>query len=288
MSDLEPVSTVYRALLEQVDRLRSQIGYLRCELDESDRLCTLGLTTAMVAHEFNNLLTPIAAWAERALLFPDDQSRTRAALQLAVDNTHQASAIATALLALTGDRPGGGGDPGTTCLLAPVVQSALACLGRDLRADGIRVEVDIGQNAEAGISAAALQQVIVNLVLNARHAMLPSGGTLTIRSRVQTGSTGSSPRCSTGNTPAAGTVVLEVSDSGCGIEAGDLERIFQPFVRRSHGVGEPEGTGLGLAICKRLIEAVGGAIEVNSRIGTGTRFLVVLPGAGSVTHKRSA
>jgi len=235
------------------------------------------LETLGVAHEINNLLTPIAAWAERALQLPDDQDRTRAALQLAVDNTHQASAIASALLALTGDQPSSGVQAGQSCQLGPVVRSALACLGRDLGADGIEVEVEIGVGVEAGISAAALQQVVVNLVLNARHAMLPSGGQLTIRSSSQPDSPGLTQKCSTGNTPAGGTVVLEVCDSGCGIMADDLDRIFMPFVRRSHGTGEPEGSGLGLAICKRLVEGVGGTIAVESSPGSGTVFAVWLP-----------
>lgn len=290
MDDLTTNPSPHASLFDQVDELRARVETLRGQLDATDRLSTVGLTTAMVAHEINNLLTPVAAMAERALAQGGD-ARTRAALTLAVDNAHQASAITTALLALTEDRPASGDE---SCDIGRVVERSLACLGRDLAADGIRVEVAVGDHTTARIAGVALQQVVVNLLLNARQAMLDRGGRLTIsarseaRPREQSGPALPGARCSTGNTPACGSVVLEIADTGCGIPAEDRERIFQPFVRRTHSTTEPEGTGLGLAICKRLVEAAGGTIEVHSAVGAGTRFRIALPGGGLIEHKRSA
>jgi signal transduction histidine kinase len=109
-----------------------------------------------------------------------------------------------------------------------------------------------------------LEQVLLNLLINARHAMLGRGGSLTIKaSEIE-------------NSP---DVKLQVIDTGPGIPEKLLDKIFEPFftTKGTARKGESKGTGLGLAICKEIIEHHGGRIEVASEVGKGTTFNVYLP-----------
>jgi two-component system NtrC family sensor kinase len=105
-----------------------------------------------------------------------------------------------------------------------------------------------------------LEQVLVNLLLNAIDAM-PKGGRITIEAGLETDS----------NSPPA--VALTITDTGNGIEAGDLPKIFQPFFSAKKG----KGIGLGLSICDRIIQNHGGKIAVQSTPGEGTSFTIHLP-----------
>lgn len=119
----------------------------------------------------------------------------------------------------------------------------------------IRLELDEVHIVKA--ETHQLQQVLINLLINASDAM-PEGGTLTIKSEVR----------------SRGWVEISVSDTGTGISEEEIKKIFDPFFTTK----EPgKGTGLGLAICQRIIESFGGRIEVASKIGKGSRFTVLLP-----------
>ncbi len=102
----------------------------------------------------------------------------------------------------------------------------------------------------------------MNLILNAREAMLPKGGTLTISARQD-----------------AGSLRIEIADTGCGIQRCDLAKIFQPFfsTKTESAQAAHHGAGLGLAFCKRVVEAHSGAISVDSQPGCGTTFRITLP-----------
>ncbi|MBI3989663.1 MAG: hybrid sensor histidine kinase/response regulator, partial [candidate division NC10 bacterium] len=116
-----------------------------------------------------------------------------------------------------------------------------------------------------------IEQIVVNLAVNARDAM-PHGGRLTIRTYNQTVEHDVPLEAET--LPAGPYVVLEVSDSGTGMDAATRAQIFEPFFT-TKGVGQ--GTGLGLAICKRIVKARGGSITVDSTVGRGTTFTILLP-----------
>lgn len=136
---------------------------------------------------------------------------------------------------------------------------------------GIELELRIDPELRAGIGQTALQQVILNLVLNAIKAMRGGGGRLAVRAWR------SEPLRLTGSTwnNAASQVVVEVSDTGCGIDPSALTQVFDAFVT---GQG---GTGLGLTICKQLIDTAGGRIEASSQVSVGTKFTITLPSANA-------
>ena len=254
----EPITdTAPEDLLRRLDSLQGMIAQSDLEQVAVSRLATLGSLVSMYAHEIGNALTPVLNYTRLALEDPDDQAAARRAHESALRSVERCQSISGALLGFAA-----GGETDSAPLLAGIERS-LACLPRDLAKDGIRLELDIPELLHAEISSVALEQVVLNLVLNARAAM-GRGGLL----RVTAG-------CSTWNTPA-GFVELRVSDSGDGIDPELLPHIFTPFV--TAGGGERGGGhGLGLAICRQLVEDAGGTITAQNNADGGATFAVRLP-----------
>jgi two-component system, NtrC family, sensor kinase len=240
-------------LLTRLTELEVQLASLRAELDRSQKLAMLGTVAAMVAHEVNNLMTPIATYAQMAQASPGDVALVAKALDRARQGAHQASRIATSILALA--KPDGITEH-PECDVAAAIADAVACVPRGtLRA--IQIESQPQPDLRAGISQAALQQIVLNLVLNAVKAIGKSSGGISIRSRLD----------------GTGAVVVEVEDDGPGVPVTLASRVFEPFAACA------SGTGLGLAICNRLVHEVGGSIWIDNPGGVGARFCVRLPKA---------
>ena len=242
-------------LLAKVTAFESQLATLRAELERSQRLAMLGTVAAMVAHEVNNLMAPIATYAQMAQASPDDAGLTAKALSRAAAGAQQASRIATSILALA--KPEAGGER-PDCDLAAAVGDALECVPRGtLRAIQLATELQPGLCGT--ISQGALQQVTLNLVLNAIKAVGGRSGRIVIRSRVDGGA----------------AVLLEVEDDGPGVAADLANKVFEPFAACANG------TGLGLAICQRLVAEAGGRVWLDNPGGVGARFCVRLPRANA-------
>lgn len=142
--------------------------------------------------------------------------------------------------------------------LSELIARLLDFLTLDLEQSQVKIRTELAPNLPPlYVDAGKLKQALLNLIINARQAM-PEGGTLTLRA------------CPT----ERGEVLLEVSDTGCGIPEEHRPRIFQTFFST-----KPEGTGLGLAIVKRTIEDLGGRITFDSQVGRGTTFRIYLPPA---------
>jgi len=229
------------------------------------RMATLGTLACMLAHEMNNLLTPVLSYAKLALDAPADGRMGRRAHENAIRGVEACNAMAESILGFARQNSDGPAD------IQDCVDQALRCLPRDLAKDGVTLDVDIPEDASVTISTTALVQILLNLMLNARDAM-SAGGRLTIRGER-----------STWNTGEAG-VRLSVTDTGCGIDAESLDSIFNVFVSGSGATG----CGLGLAICRRLLEEVGGSIRVESRVGEGSTFVIDLPAGAAATRNSAA
>jgi len=247
-----------RSLHRRLQQQSRQNDQLRDHLDQMQSLANLGLVTAMIAHEMNNILTPLGTYAELALQHPDDRALAEKALRKAAVNSERAGRILESMLAMVrGER--GQRDRHRVALL---IDEVFACLGRDFVKDGIRVIRDIEDDLEVFGEATQLQQLFMNLILNARQAMLPSGGTLTIRGQDEPDRTR-----------------IEILDTGCGIAPENQERIFEVFfsTKDAEPGAAQGGCGLGLAFCRRVIDEHGGTIQVHSEPGTGSCFVVGLP-----------
>jgi signal transduction histidine kinase len=245
-----------------LEQIEAQLVKLKDELSRSHHLAMLGTLTAGIAHEINNILTPVLAYAQLARANPDDEALAQKALDRAISGVMSASRITEAVLGFARH-----GEQSERAHVAEVVEASLATIGRDPARDGIDLLVRVPASLEVEITPLALQQVIMNLLINAMRAMAQRGGKITIEASEE----------------AEGHAAIVISDTGPGIPERLLGRLFDPFVSGSPQEGKSNGTdfiggsGLGLAVCKRLVENAGGTIDVNSTEGHGASFTIVLP-----------
>ncbi len=246
------------ALQVHVDQLERQFLSLREQLRHTQRLASIGTMAAMIAHEFNNLFTPVMAYARQAL-DTGDVELMKKALDKALTNIQIIRQMSDRIVGLVKN-----GETGSTPHpLRKLVEDALGCLGRDLIKDNIALNVQIDPQLCVRVNGHQIQQVLLNLILNARQAMLGRRGRLTIDAAPD----------------ASGRIAVHVRDTGCGIREEDLPRIFEPFFSTKQYADKPDkrGLGLGLTICKEIVEEHGGELTVESRIGVGTTFTLTLP-----------
>ncbi|MBK7403127.1 MAG: HAMP domain-containing histidine kinase [Phycisphaerales bacterium] len=253
-------------LVRRIDELEGHLRRTQAELEAADRLSTLGLLTGAIAHECNNLLTPVLAYARAALDAPADADLQRKALVRAAEGAERVSRIASSVLRLAG---GPACEEPATCDPAEAIQRAIECLGRPPDRCGIELRTEIPPGLRLAIPPTDLEHVLLNLLLNALRAMR-SGGVITINAQRNGSTWNTSP----------GLATLEITDTGPGIAPEILDSLFQP-ARRMAGMRPNEGSGLGLIICRRLLEASGGTIDVQSTPGAGACFRITLPVATS-------
>ncbi len=247
------------SLHKQLQEQRQENSALKSQISQLQALANIGASTCMIAHEINNLLTPSANYATLALKNPDDRALAEKALQKAVRNCEWASKIMESMLAVAN----GETEEKKEAPLIGLVEDVFQCLCRDFAKDGITVKLQIPEDLKIWAVPVQIQQVLMNLILNAREAMLNGGGVLTIEAQT-----------------TIDAVEIEVRDTGCGIAADDLENIFEPFFT-TKGDKQPEaqrlGSGLGLAFCKQVVEEHRGCISVESEPAKGTSFKIILP-----------
>ena len=264
MSDSQPpILSAEETLCRQVDLVQRQLSTLQDQLTESQRLATIGTIAAVIAHEFNNLLTPIVSYSQYALSSAQsdspDMELIRKALAKAFSSAEKAGKICTSMLSLArGESSFGAVD------VQKLIDEVLLVLARDPQKDGIALRVQVQPNLRVSGDCVQLEQVLLNLLINARQAMLGKGGSLTVKAQKM---------------DMANEVRIQVIDTGPGIPEKLLPRIFEPFftTKGTTRNGEPRGTGLGLSICKDIIEHHKGRIEVESTVGRGTTFTICLP-----------
>jgi signal transduction histidine kinase/ActR/RegA family two-component response regulator len=251
-------------------RIEQALRESQAQLRQSQKLEAIGTLAGGIAHDFNNLITVISGYTQLALMRTDRTSPEAEDLRQVVDASDRAANLTHQLLAFSRKQvlqP-------TVLDLGDVVKGIAPMLRRiigehiDLRiASGpplARVRADRGQ----------LEQVLLNLAVNARDAMT-AGGVLTIA----TANVIERQSAADGERSNASAVALVVADTGSGMADDVKERIFEPFFTTK----EPgKGTGLGLSTVYGIINQSGGTIEVDSRLGRGTSFIIKLPTAETV------
>ncbi|MBN1796827.1 MAG: HAMP domain-containing histidine kinase [Sedimentisphaerales bacterium] len=245
-----------QSLHRQVKLHKEEQRQLAGQIESLESTASMGAAAAMIAHEINNLLTPVGNYAELALRNMDDKKLVEKALKRSRDNCKKASKVAEAILNISNGKK----QPKQKVNLAELVEEVFECLCRDFSKDGITVKTDIDSLLTVFSEPVRLQQALMNLILNARDAMLQRSGMLTIKARQQ-----------------GDFVVIEIKDTGCGIEPENIDKIFEPFFTTKANSQEKTGTGLGLAFCKRVIEDNGGTISVESKPQAGSTFIIKLP-----------
>lgn len=256
------------SLQRRIDELEAHAEELKKLLAETQRLATIGTIAAVIAHEFNNLLTPVVSYSQYALqsLRSDkpDLAMVEKALVKSAAGGEKAGRICASMLGLARGQSSFG-----AVEVTKVVEEVLSVLARDPGKDGIALRVQVPPGLKVMGDPVQLEQVLLNLLINARQAMMSSrsgGGSLTIRAEASI---------------EEGTATIYVADTGCGIQPEHLSRIFEPFftTKTMASRGQTKGTGLGLAICKEIVESHRGEISVDSIPGKGTTFSVKLPAA---------
>ncbi|MBI4875754.1 MAG: PAS domain S-box protein [Acidobacteria bacterium] len=261
-------STVNVAIAPLVSKDLEQIGRLiifdditeRSELErrliQADKLSSIGLLAAGVAHEVNTPLAVISTYAQMLAkqISGDDQKATL--LDKIARQTFRASEIVNSLLNFSRTSPAEFAEVD----LNRVVSETVSLLEHQLR----KVRIELRQDLQAELppvqgDAGKLQQVFLNLFLNARDAM-PGGGILSVRTWSRNGS-----------------VQVEVTDNGEGISPEHVARIYDPFFTTK---GLHKGTGLGLSVTYGIVKEHGGSIDVESQPGAGSRFRLEFPLAG--------
>jgi signal transduction histidine kinase/ActR/RegA family two-component response regulator len=279
---LHPLFTqVYRKEVEQ-ETLRRYAGQLETEvarrteqLQQAQKMEAVGLLAGGIAHDFNNLLTVILNRAGLLRQRPESTEAVAAGLAL-IERTAQRAATLTRQL-LTFSRK-------------QVLQPRLVDLNRVVADMADMLRPLLGERIALRIVAAPglgrvnadpghLEQVIMNLAVNARDAM-PDGGRLTIETGHSEVADEASGRSST---PAAGSyVVLTVSDTGTGIDAATQARMFEPFFTTK---APGQGTGLGLSTVYGIVKQHGGQVSVESAPGHGATFRIHLPRVDSSAER---
>ncbi len=230
--------------------------HLEEQLQISDKMASVGLLAAGVAHEVNTPLTGISSFTQMLLSSADpDDPKTRM-LEKIEQQTFRAAKIVNGLLNLS--RSGASNaDESAPVDVNAIINDVLSLLEPQLVVGKIKVRRELCAFPVfvAGIEH-KLQQVFLNLFLNARDAM-PKGGWLSVATRLQDGQ-----------------VVAEVADTGSGIPSEHLSRIYDPFFT-TKSIGK--GTGLGLSITYGIVREHDGTLTCQSAVGQGTRFTVSLP-----------
>jgi PAS domain S-box-containing protein len=242
---------------------------LEARLQQAERMEAVGRLAAGVAHDFNNLLTIIQNCAVLAAREVDAASQATADLAEIQSAARRAGELTQQLLALSRKQ-----------VMRPErldVRHQITTLAATLRRlfhAGISIETQLEADTwPVFADAGQIQRVLMNLALNARDAM-PNGGILAIRTEnVVLDRRSASDR---GGLPPGRYILLTVEDTGTGIDEIVLPHIFEPFMTTK---GQGAGTGLGLATVYGIVEQTGGAIQVSSAPGRGSRFSIYLPRA---------
>jgi PAS domain S-box-containing protein len=238
---------------------------LEHETRRSEKLVTLGAISAGIAHELNN---PIGIISSRIELMLEDAGSRRLPAEVEEDlhvlhrNALRVGTIAKGLLTLARHRP----KQRHLVDLNAEIDEVLLLVGKQMSKDDIQLSTQLDRTLAPIIGdSVAMQEVLLNLLMNAREAM-PGGGAV----RIETGSVAGQP----------GWIQLAVTDNGPGIPAEVIPRLFDPFYTQ-----KTSGTGLGLWISKRIVRDHRGTIEVQSQPGQGTSFIMTFPG---VTETKSS
>ncbi len=272
----ELVGTNLRLVREIHDHQASEQKNLALErrLLHRERIAAIGTLAGGVAHEFNNIMTPILLYSQLALEEVPRDSTLAKDLARIIDATHRARSLVTRILTFSREMDS---QQATVFTLRPPVEEALT-LVRHIVPTNIEIAFEpVEESLPVRGDPRLVHQIIINLCTNAYQAMRSTGGRLVVR-------------LLTVEDPPEGQIdpgrycLLEVSDSGHGMDQAVIAHIFEPFFT-TREVGD--GTGLGLSVVHGIVASMGGFITVRSAVGRGTTFRVYLPAAAEQSAKQS-
>ncbi len=247
-----------RRLQAQFRKLEAQFALLKEQTRQAQKLASLGSAAAMLAHEFNNLMSPVVGYARYALDHREPDLMAKA-LEMTLKQTSILTAMSDRILGLAVNEA----QRIEAVNVRQAVADAEACLCRDLSKDGITLMNKVAEDVLVSADPKQLQQVLFNLFINARQAITHRSGRIKVWTDVYDDQVG-----------------IHVSDNGGGIPADKLDDIFDAFYSsKQDDRPDKSGIGLGLTLCKEIVEEHSGQISVDSQEGEGATFTITLPAA---------
>jgi len=254
-----------RTLEEKVAKRTQELRLAQAEAVRGEKLASVGLLAAGIAHELNNPLTGILTFSHLIRQKMPDGSPDAEDMDLVIRETKRCAAIIRRLLDFAREKA----PEKKFADLNQIIEDTARIIERPAHLRDIVITMDLAPDLPpVWVDADLIKQVVMNMLVNAQHA-IEEKGSITIRSR----------RVPEARSPEPGAkpvpmVELAIIDTGCGIPEKNLKRIFDPFFT-SKEVGK--GTGLGLSVSHGIVRAHGGAIEAESTVGEGSTFRIYLP-----------
>jgi signal transduction histidine kinase len=250
-----------RSHVDALEKANSELKQAREEAIRTEKMASIGLLAAGMAHEIGTPLASIMGYAELAAGEQLESTVVSDYARRISDDCSRIDRIVRGLLDYSRPR----GSSLQFCDVGALVTETIELVTRQGACKGVNLSARIDQAAlNVLLDPHQLQQVLINLILNSRDALAPDGK-IQIRVKVSLKDDSPGPH---------DQVQIDVIDNGCGITEEHIGKIFDPFFTTKQ---PGKGTGLGLAISARIIESLGGKIRVQSKAGTGTCFTILLP-----------
>ena len=254
-----------RTLEEKVEARTRELRIAQAETLRGEKLASVGLLAAGIAHELNNPLTGVLTFSHLVREKMPEGSPEAEDMDLVIRETRRCASIIRRLLDFAREKA-----PEKKYVdLNQVIEDTVSIVDVQARVRDIEIRLDLDRELpKVWADGDLVKQVVMNMLVNSQQA-IDGGGSITVQSR----------RCKEARSAEPGAaavpmVELAITDTGCGIPEKDLRRIFDPFFT-SKEVGK--GTGLGLSVSHGIVAAHGGSIEVQSKVGEGSTFRVYLP-----------
>ena len=252
-------------LEQKVAKRTQELRVAEAETARTEKLASVGLLAAGIAHELNNPLTGVLTFTSLLRKKMPDGSADAEDLDLVIRETKRCATIIRRLLDFAREKA----PEKKFTDLNQVIEETARIIERPASFRDIEIAMDLDRDLPpVWVDAELIKQVIMNMLVNAQHA-IEHEGNITVRSRRFP-----QPKSSEPGIEPVPMVEISIIDTGCGIPEKNLKRIFDPFFT-SKEVGK--GTGLGLSVSHGIVRAHGGAIEVESTVGKGSTFRIYLP-----------
>jgi two-component system NtrC family sensor kinase len=252
-------------LERKVEQRTAELRTAQAETVRGEKLASVGLLAAGIAHELNNPLTGILTFTSLLRKKLPDGSADAEDLDLVIRETKRCAAIIRRLLDFAREKA----PERSFADLNRLIENTVQIIEQGAHLQDIELHLELDRSLPLiWLDANMTEQVVMNMLVNAQHA-IGRGGRITICTR-----RAALPRSPAPGAAAVPMVEISIADTGCGIPEKNLQRIFDPFFT-SKEVGK--GTGLGLSVSLGIVQAHGGLIEVESRVGEGSTFRVFLP-----------
>lgn len=244
---------------QRIQELERQVKVLEEQLLQTQKLSSVGALASSITHEFNNILTTVINYAKMGVRHKDAKTRDKSFDRI-LSASQRATKITTGMLAYAR----GTSDRYEPVELNRLLEDVMVLVQKDLQIHRIGIDQQLQPSVWAVANSSQVQQILMNLIVNARQAMEEGG-------RLKLGI------C---DNKEEGWAEVSVGDTGCGISNEKLQKIFDPYftTKKADARGQG-GTGIGLALCRKIIEAHKGRIRVESAVGQGTTFTLKLPRA---------